>query len=99
MRKLTDIKNAENKYYEILWYERHKFYSPQWMDDYLNSGDQSKIEIAEKAIANAKRIEEKYKDEYDFNKDGYDDFDFGMITGKLSALRWVLGEKWDFLDT
>jgi hypothetical protein len=28
-----------------------------------------------------------------------DDFDWGMWNGKLSALRWVLGSDWDFLDT
>jgi hypothetical protein len=29
----------------------------------------------------------------------YDAFDLGMLNGKLSALRWVLGSEWDFLDT
>ena len=28
-----------------------------------------------------------------------DAFDLGMISGKLSALRWVIGDEWDFLDT
>jgi hypothetical protein len=27
------------------------------------------------------------------------DFDWGMVSGKLSALRWVLGDDWDMLDT
>lgn len=42
------------------------------------------------------RIEEQYQ------ADGlgpHTDFEWGMLNGKLSALRWILGSEWDFLDT
>jgi hypothetical protein len=32
--------------------------------------------------------------------EGHDQaWQYGFISGKLSALRWVLGSEWDFLDT
>jgi hypothetical protein len=44
----------------------------------------------------AKRVEKKYGKA---NLGPYSKFDSGMINGKLSALRWVLGDEWDMLDT
>ena len=29
----------------------------------------------------------------------HDTFVWAMINGKLSALRWVMGDDWDMLDT
>jgi len=43
-----------------------------------------------------RRVEEIYLAE---ELGPYNDFDWGMLNGKLSALRWVLGDEWDFLDT
>lgn len=46
------------------------------------------------ALAAAKKVEAKYED-----TGPWDDFEWGMLNGKLSALRWVLGDEWDNLDT
>jgi hypothetical protein len=50
----------------------------------------------EGALKAAARVEKDYGLE---NLGPWDDFDWGMINGKLSALRWVLGDEWDMLDT
>ncbi|MCJ8331513.1 MAG: hypothetical protein HRT89_08990, partial [Lentisphaeria bacterium] len=46
------------------------------------------------ALKSALRVTEKYED-----TGPWDDFEWGMLNGKLSALRWVLGDDWDMLDT
>jgi PIN domain-containing protein len=48
------------------------------------------------ALKSAKKVEQKFGRR---NLGPYSDFDWGMINGKLSALRWFLGEEWDELYT
>ena len=50
-------------------------------------------------LAAMKRIEAKYGGKKVLRNYYKDDFGWGMLNGKLSALRWVLGSEWDFLDT
>ncbi|WOI47027.1 PIN domain-containing protein [Acidovorax sp. BLS4] len=45
--------------------------------------------------AAAKRMEKKYGSE---NLGPWSAFEWGMMNGKLSALRWMMGEEWDMLD-
>lgn len=49
-------------------------------------------EIWKGALQSAQRVIEKYGEE---NLGPYSDFEWGMLNGKLSALRWVLGDEWD----
>jgi hypothetical protein len=55
-------------------------------------------EIKKGMLAAMRRAEAKYGKKKIRNS-YKDDFGWGMLNGKLSALRWVLGDDWDILDT
>ncbi len=52
-------------------------------------------EIWDGMIAAMKSAEERYPHELG----PWTDFEWGMLSGKLSAIRWMLGDEWDMLDT
>jgi len=92
LRGEKQLHQAEEEYFDKVWWNRHQV----WREK-IEAGEEPppNPEIWAKATAAAKRIENKYGEE----NLGWDDFDWGMVNGKLSALRWVLGDEWDFLDT
>ena len=59
-------------------------------------GKDTPRDIVKGALFAARRVEKKYGRK---NLGPYADFEWGMINGKLSALRWILGDEWDMLDT
>ena len=106
-RNLTEILKAHEELVDKLWYDRHqvlafkiktgeiklidsKDWSPQ------NSQSTCIKEVWQKAKAAAKKKEQVYGK---VNLGPYDKFEWGMLNGKLSAIRWVMGDDWDFLDT
>jgi hypothetical protein len=55
-------------------------------------------EIVEGMRRAQKRVEEQYgKDELLRHVES--DFAWGMLSGKVSAIRWILGYEWDMLDS
>jgi hypothetical protein len=75
-----------------IWYNRH-----QGLKERLaNKETTVDPEIWKGALKAANRVEEKYGEENLWHES---DFEWGMLNGKLSALRWLTGEEWDMLDT
>lgn len=83
---LEKIEEFRNK----IWFDRHILRRSQ--DNWLEVPKH----IREKAHEAAQEKIEKYGEE---NLGPYTDFEWGMLSGKLSALRWVMGDEWDMLDT
>jgi hypothetical protein len=107
-RRLSEILEAEHLLFRQVWYNRH------WnlrhavetgktrvvAEDQLSRNPYRSDEILDSiwkgALAAARRTEREVGIE---NLGPWNDFEWGMINGKLSALRWVLGDEWDMLDT
>lgn len=105
-RSFSEILEFENELEQKIWYNRHKnreYYIKKGKIKLINreefdirTSQQTIIkDIWEGALEAAKKVEEKYGKENLI----FDDFEWGMINGKLSALRWVIGDEWDNLDT
>lgn len=92
IRNIDEIVAAEDEFFDKIWYDRHQLLR------YRIYEKKEKVdeEIWKRAQAAAKKIEKKYGKK---NLGPHNDFEWGMINGKLSAIRWVLGDEWDFLDT
>ncbi len=102
-RGLRDILDAMDEIVDKVWYNRHQYLMwqiengeieiiPEGTQRYGN--DVIHEDILKGAKESAKRVEETYED-----VGPWSDFEWGMINGKLSALRWVLGDEWDMIDT
>jgi len=105
-RALSEVLPYLNKLWDQIWYGRHKNleyqiesgehklvnrYQPK---NFQNTTVRSVWKAAQEA---ARKVEEKYGlDELG----PWDDFEWGMLNGKMSAILWMLGEDWEStLDT
>jgi hypothetical protein len=102
IRSITDISDSIEELIDKVWYNRHKV-----REEAIEAGhiplvekenfptDPDKVrpiqrDIWEGALKAAKRVEKRYG----LKKLGpWDDFEWGMLNGKLSTLRWVLGDE------
>jgi hypothetical protein len=92
-RTLTEILEAEQELYDKVWYVRQLI-----RNEKIEAGEHDPLPsgLEEQAGEAMRAIEECYGID---NVGPWDDWGWGFINGKLSALRWVIGNEWDFLDT
>ena len=93
-RRLDEIVAAENEMFDRIWYHR------SLQRDYRLEDERDGDGLAEHqriAGPGRQRVEATYREPGQLGP--YTDFELGILNGKMSALRWVLGSEWDFLDT
>ena len=91
-RSIDEIVDAVGGFLDKIWFDRHLSLRYR-IETGMEAVDP---EIWKGALNSAQKVIDKYGEE---NLGPYSDFEWGMLNGKLSALRWVLGDDWDMLDT
>jgi hypothetical protein len=91
IRSVKQILAAEDELFTRVWYGR-----TMPAKDHRAKGTPEDII---KGMLKAKRAAEKRFGKKRLMASMTTDWDWGFVSGKLSAIRWVLGDEWDMLDT
>lgn len=91
LRRVSDILAIEAKLSDRLWYGRKPAQDQPVPERWSK-------EMEERVRSAQRTIEEQYGTSV-LIKDVASDWSWGFLSGKVSAIRWVLGYEWDMLDS
>ena len=91
VRPRAVIRAAEEEIFDRVWFSRNTRFVRN------DTGESVLVPLIPESAPAIRELLEKYGSVQALLP--ADEFESGILNGKVSALRWVLGAEWDFLDT
>ena len=94
-RNDKSIIDEYNELWEKVWYNRQ-----QVRRERLAAGDVHLTQMDKKMLKDNESILRDIEERYGKENLRWDDFEWGLLSGRMSALAWVMGSDWEgSLDT